>query len=205
MAMLEFDTMRVELSAAPMGFAGVVSSSSVGNVRHPSRRSSSLPASDHYPPLPVSSRSPSSARHTSHGAEVRASGDGMPVAGSRPVGETAVVVAMLPNKMVMVQTAQGDRVAAHAAKDLRMSLVRLLVGDGVWIERSPLDSGKARILSMERPHPQRSYPPLSHSQVASASRAPLRSSHSEVSPPASQEVGRDPNDSSHSRGTGSQE
>ncbi|MGE0142900.1 MAG: translation initiation factor IF-1 [Planctomycetota bacterium] len=70
------------------------------------------------------------------------------------VGETAVVVGVLPNKMVLVETASGDRVVAHAAKDLRMSLVRLLVGDGVRIERSPLDNTKARILSMDRAFPQ---------------------------------------------------
>jgi translation initiation factor IF-1 len=142
--MLEFDTPRVHLEFADGGLAVVLSSSPATAIlsRTPPtrpRRSDSNP---------VTAR-PSSPAQLSHASSKRVDS---PAADA--VGETAVVVAVLPNKMVMVETASGDRVAAHAAKDLRMSLVRLLVGDGVRIERSPLDATKARILSLDRAYPQ---------------------------------------------------
>lgn len=142
--MLEFDTPRVQLEFADGGLAVVLSSS---------------PATDNFlETQPIRSRRSDATPVTSRSSfpaqlsHVSSKNVGSPAADA--VGETAVVVAVLPNKMVMVETASGDRVAAHAAKNLRMSLVRLLVGDGVRIERSPLDASKARILSMERAHPQ---------------------------------------------------
>ena len=69
-------------------------------------------------------------------------------------GEPAVVVTTLPNRMILVETEGGDRVAVHAAGAVRVTVVRLMAGDGVTIERSPFDRSKGRIVALDRVFPE---------------------------------------------------
>ena len=57
----------------------------------------------------------------------------------------AVVSATLPNARFLCRAEDGSEVTCHVSGNARMELVRLLPGDGVWIEPSPLDPGKGRI------------------------------------------------------------
>jgi translation initiation factor IF-1 len=70
-----------------------------------------------------------------------ASGD--PRAGRQPL--LATVVAVLPNALFRLRLEDGSERLAHVAGDLRMGFVRLVAGDVVQIELSPLDPTKARI------------------------------------------------------------
>lgn len=58
----------------------------------------------------------------------------------------AVVSEALPNARYVCRTFEGDEVVCHVAGDARMKVVRVLPGDGVFIEPSPLDPGKGRIV-----------------------------------------------------------
>ncbi len=68
----------------------------------------------------------------------------------RTVGQRATVLACLPNGMVHLQMSDGSEVRAHAARDLRMALSRLLLGDQVIVELSPFDPHKGRICNLLR-------------------------------------------------------
>ena len=58
----------------------------------------------------------------------------------------AVVSEMLSNARFRCRTADGSEVTCHVAGDMRMKVVRILPGDGVVIEASPLDPSKGRIV-----------------------------------------------------------
>ena len=60
--------------------------------------------------------------------------------------QAATVVAVLPNELFRLRLHDGSERVAHVAGDLRMGFTRLLPGDVVRIEVSPLDPTKARIL-----------------------------------------------------------
>ena len=60
-------------------------------------------------------------------------------------GVQATVIGSLPNEMFRLRLDDGREVTAHAAKDLRMSYVRLVPSDVVLIDLSPFDPNKARI------------------------------------------------------------
>jgi len=70
--------------------------------------------------------------------------------GSTPKGSgeslDAVVSEALPNARYLCRTREGGEVVCHVAGDARMKIVRVLPGDGVVIEPSPLDPGKGRIV-----------------------------------------------------------
>lgn len=70
-------------------------------------------------------------------------GSGME-SGSVPI--KAIVSEALPNARYVCRTADGDEVTCHVAGDMRMKVVRVLPGDGVVIEASPLDPSKGRIV-----------------------------------------------------------
>jgi translation initiation factor IF-1 len=57
-----------------------------------------------------------------------------------------VVSAALPNERFLCKAADGREVTCHVAGDMRMKVVRLLPGEGVMIEPSPLDPSKGRIV-----------------------------------------------------------
>jgi translation initiation factor IF-1 len=56
-----------------------------------------------------------------------------------------VVSDTLPNQRFLCQ-AEGRAVTCHVAGEMRMKVVRLLPGDGVLIEPSPVDPSKGRIV-----------------------------------------------------------
>ncbi len=60
-----------------------------------------------------------------------------------------MVLATLPNEMVLVETENGDRVAVHASGKMRVRIIRVLPGDRIRIERSPFDATKGRIVATE--------------------------------------------------------
>jgi len=57
-----------------------------------------------------------------------------------------VVSATLPNERFLCRAADGSEVTCHVAGEMRMKVVRLLPGEGVVIEPSPLDPSKGRIV-----------------------------------------------------------
>jgi translation initiation factor IF-1 len=71
---------------------------------------------------------------------------GVSRAGGRPL--QATVAAVLPNARFTLRLEDGSERTAHVAGDLRMGFTRLLPGDVVQIELSPLDPDKARITAI---------------------------------------------------------
>ena len=71
--------------------------------------------------------------------------DGAGSAGSgAPV--TGTIVGQLPSALYRVKLDQGSQVTAHIAGRLDRNFIRLLVGDRVRVELSPLDLGRGRIV-----------------------------------------------------------
>ena len=72
--------------------------------------------------------------------------DGARSAGAR-AQVTGVVVELLPSAMYRVRLDEGGgAVMAHIADRMDRNFVRLLVGDRVGIELSPVDIGRGRIV-----------------------------------------------------------
>jgi translation initiation factor IF-1 len=59
---------------------------------------------------------------------------------------TGTVTETLPKAMYRVRLEQGSVVMAHIADRMDRNFVRILVGDRVRIELSPVDSGRGRIV-----------------------------------------------------------
>jgi translation initiation factor IF-1 len=57
-----------------------------------------------------------------------------------------VVSVTLPNERFLCRAADGSDVTCHVAGEMRMKVVRLLPGEGVVIEPSPIDPSKGRIV-----------------------------------------------------------
>ena len=75
-------------------------------------------------------------------------------------GERATVLAKVANGMFRLQMTDGREVVAHPAQDLRMAFTRLLPGDQVLAELSPIDPRKARICSILESTHQSSHPTI---------------------------------------------
>jgi translation initiation factor IF-1 len=60
---------------------------------------------------------------------------------------TGVVVEQLPSALYRVQLDEGPQVTAHIADRMDRNFVRLLVGDRVRLELSPVDLGRGRIVA----------------------------------------------------------
>ena len=58
----------------------------------------------------------------------------------------AVVSEALPNARFLCRATDGSDVTCHVAGDMRMKVVRVLPGEGVGMELSPLDPSKGRIV-----------------------------------------------------------
>ena len=56
------------------------------------------------------------------------------------------VTEQLPNALYRVRLEQGSVVTVHIADRIDRNFVRVLVGDRVRIELSPLDTGRGRIV-----------------------------------------------------------
>ena len=57
-----------------------------------------------------------------------------------------VVTETLPSAMYKVRLEQGSLVLAHIADRMDRNFVRILVGDRVRVELSPVDVGRGRIV-----------------------------------------------------------
>ena len=57
-----------------------------------------------------------------------------------------IVVEQLPSALYRVKLDEGSQVTAHIADRLDRNFIRLLVGDRVRVELSPLDLGRGRIV-----------------------------------------------------------
>jgi translation initiation factor IF-1 len=62
------------------------------------------------------------------------------------IGVTGVVVEQLPSSLYRVRLEGGSQVTAHVADRIDRNFVRILVGDRVRIELSPVDSRRGRIV-----------------------------------------------------------
>ena len=56
------------------------------------------------------------------------------------------VVEALPNARFLCKAEDGREVVCHVGGDMRMKVVRVLPGEGVVMELSPLDPSKGRIV-----------------------------------------------------------
>ena len=70
-------------------------------------------------------------------------GEGSP---GRSASVTGTVTETLPRAMYRVRLEQGSLVMAHIADRIDRNFVRILVGDRVRLELSPLDAGRGRIV-----------------------------------------------------------
>ena len=59
---------------------------------------------------------------------------------------TGVVTELLPSAMYRVRLDSGHLVLAHVADRIDRNFVRVLVGDRVGVELSPVDAGRGRIV-----------------------------------------------------------
>lgn len=59
---------------------------------------------------------------------------------------TGKIIAVLPGTMFRVELPNGHVVLAHISGKLRKNFIKLMVGDIVKMEMSPLDLQKARII-----------------------------------------------------------
>jgi translation initiation factor IF-1 len=59
---------------------------------------------------------------------------------------TGVVTETLPSALYKVRLDQGSLVLAHIADRIDRNFVRLLVGDRVRVELSPVDVGRGRVV-----------------------------------------------------------
>ena len=59
---------------------------------------------------------------------------------------TGVVTELLPSAMYRVRLDEGPIVLAHVADRIDRNFVRVLVGDRVGVELSPVDAGRGRIV-----------------------------------------------------------
>ena len=59
---------------------------------------------------------------------------------------TGIVVAQLPSALYRVRLDAGPQIVAHIADRVDRNFVRVLVGDRVRVELSPVDAGRGRIV-----------------------------------------------------------
>ena len=72
--------------------------------------------------------------------------DGVRSSSARGSRITATVVEQLPAGLYRVRLDEGSMVTAHIAGNIDRNFVRLLVGDRVAVELSPVDTGRGRIV-----------------------------------------------------------
>ena len=66
--------------------------------------------------------------------------------GERSTGPVGVVTDQLPNGLYRIKLDEGGHVTAHIAGRMDRNFMRVLVGDRVRVELSPLDDGRGRIV-----------------------------------------------------------
>ncbi len=63
-------------------------------------------------------------------------------------GEAATVIELLPNATCRIELESRRQVLAHAAGAAVKNFVRVRPGDRVWVEISPHDPGRGRIVKL---------------------------------------------------------
>ena len=71
--------------------------------------------------------------------------DGENSAGGR-AAVAGVVMEQLPSSLYRVRLEDGTVMTAHVADRMDRNFIRVLVGDRVRVERSPVDAGRGRIV-----------------------------------------------------------
>ena len=66
--------------------------------------------------------------------------------GTRSSGLAGTVVEQLPSALYRVRLDEGSTVTAHIGGRVDRNFVRVLVGDRVHVELSPVDLGRGRIV-----------------------------------------------------------
>ena len=69
--------------------------------------------------------------------------------GKEAIAVEGAVVEILPNTLFRVELPNGHRLLAHASGKVRMSFIRLGLGDKVTVEMSPYDLSKGCIILKE--------------------------------------------------------
>ena len=72
--------------------------------------------------------------------------DGPRSAGRGGAEVAGVVVEQLPRALYRVRLDEGQMVTAHIADRVDRNFIRLLVGDRVSVELSPVDRGRGRVV-----------------------------------------------------------
>jgi translation initiation factor IF-1 len=67
-----------------------------------------------------------------------------------PAAEVGTVVEQLPSALYKVRLEAGSVVTAHISGRTDRNFVRILIGDRVRVERSPVDVARARIVETVR-------------------------------------------------------
>lgn len=57
---------------------------------------------------------------------------------------------VLPNQMFGVRLTDGTLVKTHLASEMKLKHTRLLPGDVVWVETSPYDPGRGKLVGRKR-------------------------------------------------------
>ena len=72
--------------------------------------------------------------------------------GHLPVSQVVVgrVVEPMPNALYRVELETGHRIVAHVAPAARLRFLRVIPGDRVRVEVSPVDPGRGRITQKEK-------------------------------------------------------
>ena len=68
------------------------------------------------------------------------------MAKEEPIRVEGVVKELLPNTMFRVEVGKGHVILAHISGRMRLHFIKLLPGDKVFIEMSPYDLTKGRII-----------------------------------------------------------
>ena len=71
--------------------------------------------------------------------------DGEKRPGGRP-SLTAAVIEQLPSGLYRVRLDEGSTIVAHIADRVDRNFIRVLIGDRVRVELSPVDVGRGRIV-----------------------------------------------------------
>ncbi len=69
---------------------------------------------------------------------------------ARPGTVTGSVAEILPSGLYRVKLDDGPQVLAHAAGRVDRNFIRVLIGDRVRLELSPVDTGRGRIVEKLR-------------------------------------------------------
>ncbi|HEV8543411.1 MAG TPA: translation initiation factor IF-1 [Verrucomicrobiae bacterium] len=69
--------------------------------------------------------------------------------GEETIRVEGTVVEVLPNNLFRVELANGHHFVAHTSGKMRLSFIRLVVGDKITVEMSPYDLSKGCIVFKE--------------------------------------------------------